>query len=216
MSRIWPAPEHPTCQEQVLRELKALAAENRPGCFNSILSPADLKIDGKLPYRQRIRRQLAKSEVAQLLASGPDRAVAIYDHTPAWAHLFLGPRPRNIRDTTRLVALNLDWYLDHPRPLLRQTWINLSLTALALLACTLIIILVQTSVLTIGPHYFLAWLATVVIWISLQGDYRRSLWVNELHDYLYEVYTGHPPGSDEESGADSGHNDNDAKDRRRE
>jgi hypothetical protein len=176
----------PRSQQRVLAELERLSQSVKPGCMGIMF--------GQLQDAPTLRKALARSGIAVLLAEGPDQACRIYDHVPAvWGELFLGPRPRTVEQTTRLVALNLDWYLKPPAPLFRAEWIWLSLAGLIMLAGTLCFLLSLMGPLGYGGwSYFLPPLVATLVWIALQGDYSRAVWIRQLHEHLRETYAAQP------------------------
>jgi hypothetical protein len=169
-------------QQRVLAELQRLALVIRPGCLGAFASPS---------YEMKhFMAKLAKSQVEVLLADGPEQVSRIYDYVPyPWGALFLGSRPRTIEQATRLVALNLDWYVRAPTPLFRLEWIGTCLAALILLACTIGLLLLALDVLPFSGGSVMLMLATaLLIWLLMHGDQRRAAWINALHDHLKDVY----------------------------
>jgi len=174
----------PRSQQRVLAELQHLALVIRPGCLGALADRPHATAN--------FRKQLVKSQVAVLLADGPDQVSRIYDYVPyPWGEVFLGPRPQTIEQATRLVALNLDWYVRAPARLFRLEWLGICLAALILLAGTISLLLFLLDVLPFSGSSILALLAsTLVIWLLMHGDQRRATWIEALHSYLRDLYAG--------------------------
>ena len=84
--------------------------------------------------RSELPRKLDESNLLAKLAAGPAELGLIYEFVPAGISTFvLGAPPRKLRDSLRLLAANLDWYLAPPRPLRRPVWLMLPLLAMLLL-----------------------------------------------------------------------------------
>ena len=163
---------------------------------------ADRRSRDRLPSRELLREKIAKARVEQLLAAGPEEACRIYEFVrEPWRTVFLGPKPKDIEGVTRLIALNLDWYLEPPRQLFRHEW-SLGLGALAGL-----IIALASSVSLLALH---AYPATVPVWVGgfvtpyvavlvlglaalFAQDYERhERHIGELRNYLREVFRDVP------------------------
>lgn len=170
-------------QQRVMAELERLSQDVKPGCLGLMLSDSqDVR---------RVRETLAHSNIAVLLAAGPQQACQIYDYVPSpWRELYLGARPRSIEEVTRLVALNLDWYLKPPARLIRAEWIWLGLAALILLASTVSLLFALAGQLPLtGGSILLPVLVAIVIWTLLQGDPRRAGWIKLLRAHLGDTYS---------------------------
>ncbi|MBN2083523.1 hypothetical protein JW859_15115 [bacterium] len=74
-------------------------------------------------YRERIRGKIEGSGIVEKILLGPEQLEVIYRYVPwPWA-IFIGLRPRDIQGWTKLVARNLEWYLEEPKPLFRVEWV---------------------------------------------------------------------------------------------
>lgn len=85
---------------------------------------------GLKTYRKKLQLQLENSNVALLIAAGELDSDGLIEHTP-WAFRFFHnarQMPKGFADNLRMqiwrAGLNLDWFLGHPRRLLRPAWIT--------------------------------------------------------------------------------------------
>jgi hypothetical protein len=68
-----------------------------------------------------------------MLAAGPAELDIIYEHVPrALQPIVLGPKPRKLGESIRLLARNLDWYLRSPAPLMRPVWLMFPMVGMVL------------------------------------------------------------------------------------
>lgn len=81
-------------------------------------------------YRKNLRTKLDDSGIALLIAGGELDVAGLLEHTP-WVFRFIHnakQMPKGFADNLRLLiwraGLNLDWFMDHPRTLLRPAWIT--------------------------------------------------------------------------------------------
>lgn len=176
------------CPRRVIRELVQLEDARRPGCMG-FWGPGQVQETALLK-----RLEAAKPEL--LIAVGPEEVNRIFEYASALlAPFVLGQRAQTLEQAVRLLALNLDWYLAPPVPLVRNEWFW-NLTMLACLGCgTVSIIVSMAGIYSIyaGPFAAICCLAAWPLWLFHHGDPRRALWVRTLLKHLRGVY-GLPAG----------------------
>jgi hypothetical protein len=151
-----------------------------------------------LPTREELRAKLEGSRIEQLLTAGPAEAASIHDYVrQPWRSIFLGHKPRDIEGITRLIALNLDWYLETPRPLLRKEWV---INAIAAAIAVMGIVAFLALVFVMGDSFFTTYWGIPLNWIilipvmvstmtlSMPDTERHMLHVKALKDYLQDVF----------------------------
>lgn len=74
-------------------------------------------------YEQQVASKLSNSGLIARLALGYSELPRIHDYVTWPWNYFVGAEPQSLRDWVRLVASQLDWYLDEPRRLLRMQWL---------------------------------------------------------------------------------------------
>lgn len=88
-----------------------------------------------LLYRRTLKRSLSKSlqhsGLVELISAGSDELLRIYNHAKEpWRTVFLGIRPRTLRESVRFLAANLSWYLNPPCDFIPLGWLPRVLTGL--------------------------------------------------------------------------------------
>jgi hypothetical protein len=68
--------------------------------------------------------RIEQSALLDKLLLGPREVADIYQWTPwPWSSMFLGFKPNNLPGWIRVVARNVEWYLDEPRRYFRLLWV---------------------------------------------------------------------------------------------
>ena len=194
-----PAPQPLDCPRRVIRELVRLQGGHQPGC-SGFRGPGHVQ-------EAALLKRLAAAKPELLLAGGPEEANRIFEYAPPLlAPFVLGSPAKTLEQAVRLIALNLDWYLIPPRPLIRGEWFW-QLLALGLLAWGTVgvIALVSGNFSTpfLGSSMLCAFLAWP-LWLGCHGDPRRAFWIRTLLKHLRGVYNlpeGGGPAVDSDPGA---------------
>jgi hypothetical protein len=193
MSATQPAPapeiELSEPQRRVLAELERLERQQKTGCVAATISQDEI---------DQLQARIDAAQLAVLLSSGPEEANRIFEYVPAHlTGLLVGERAKTIEEAVRLVAANLDWYLEPPRRLWRSEWRQLGWCAAGMLFCTIaaitnMVLLTMTNLprwITSNPlTIFLPPLLIIVIWGSCFGDAQRKRWLLALLAHVRDVY----------------------------
>jgi len=149
-------------------------------------------------YKIRTGERLMHSGVIERLALGWEHVCEIYDHVQLPWSLFLGPRPRSLHRSVRLLAYNLDWYLLEPRSMVRPQWVVYIITFTVMPLLALLIIWNPAGlVTTVFSGDFVPWLIIAemalvipVSWVANHYQARQHIAARLLHDEMVRRMRG--------------------------
>jgi hypothetical protein len=139
----------------------------------------------------RLRARLPHSGLIELIALGPQELSNIYSYSPwPWSLIILGPRPRDLKGWIRLVARNLDWYLEEPKLLIRAELLTAEaiwvLFFIYMMSRAISVLIWDSPLQAIAAGLAVGFPASVLWGLSYQ---KRRLGAMLLRDYLRERLT---------------------------
>ncbi|MBN2082393.1 hypothetical protein JW859_09330 [bacterium] len=163
-----------------------------------------------LPKAEDVIDQVGRANIEQLFTAGPEEALKIFDYVPEpWHSVFLASKPKSIESIARLVALNLDWYLEPPRPLLRREW-----RAVAGAAAASLVLCAAITALLVGTSATALTIISVVVFFTMlntvwcgaaalygSGYHRQQVYLDALRHHFRGLVKGaHGPGMPDATG----------------